>query len=82
MDVSGPLTLDDLHLMARAAAAGLGLAYVPEQIARSWINRGALRIVLEDWCPSIPGFFLYHPDRRQPPSSLAAFIQVVRDVLP
>ena len=34
VDVSGPLTLDDLQLMARAAVAGLGLAYVPEQVAR------------------------------------------------
>ena len=81
VDVSGPLTLDDLQLMARAAVAGLGLAYVPEQVARPWIDRGALKTVLEDWCPPIPGFFLYHPGRRQPPSSLAAFIHVVRDVL-
>ena len=82
VDVSGQLTLDDLQLMARAAAAGLGFAYVPEQVARAWIDRGALQAVLESWCPPIPGFFLYHPSRRQPPSSLMAFIQITKELLP
>ena len=82
VDVSGPLTLNDLQLMAAAAADGLGLAYVPEQVARPWLDRGALQAVLEDWCPPIPGFFLYHPGRQRPPSSLTALIGILRAVLP
>ena len=82
VDVPGSLTLDNIVLMIEAAAGGLGIAYVPERAARPWLQDGSLRAVLEDWCPTIPGLFLYHPSRRQTPSGLAAFISVLKEVLP
>jgi DNA-binding transcriptional LysR family regulator len=33
---------------------------------------------LEDWCPPIPGFFLYYSSRRKLSPALAAFIDAVR----
>ena len=79
VDVPGVLTLDHLDLMAQAAAAGLGIAYVPEQAARSWVERGTLVTVLDDWCPWIPGLCLYYPGHRHVPPGLRAFIDMLRD---
>jgi DNA-binding transcriptional LysR family regulator len=36
--------------------------------------------VLEDWCPPIPGLFLYYPGHRHVPPGLRAFIDVLKDV--
>ncbi len=48
VDVPGALTLDDNDLLVAAAAAGLGIAYVPEPFARSRLEAGALSAVLTD----------------------------------
>ncbi len=79
IDVPGPLTLDSMSLMAEAAADGLGIAYLSDDVARSFIQRGALRFVLEDWCPAIPGLFLYYPGHRHVPPGLRAFIDVLKE---
>jgi DNA-binding transcriptional LysR family regulator len=34
--------------------------------------------VLEDWCPTFPGYFLYYPSRRNQSVALAALIQTLR----
>lgn len=82
IDVPGPLTLDHIELMLEAATAGLGIAYVPERPARGHLADGRLEIVLADWCPEIPGLFLYYPGHRQVPAGLRAFIDTVKEVLP
>jgi DNA-binding transcriptional LysR family regulator len=55
---------------------------VPERVAKPYLDEKRLVTVLEDWCPSIPGLFLYYPGRRHVPSPLKAFIEVLREVLP
>ena len=79
VDVPGVLTLDHMDLMADAAVAGLGIAYVPERAARAHLGRGALAAVLDDWCPWIPGLCLYYPGHRHVPPGLRAFIELLRD---
>lgn len=81
IEVAGALTLDDTALMAEAAAAGLGIAYVPELEARTRIRSGALVEVLPDWCPDIDGLCLYYPGHRHVPAALRAFIAVLREEL-
>jgi DNA-binding transcriptional LysR family regulator len=39
---------------------------------------GALESVLDDWCPSFPGFHLYYPSRRQVTQALRAFIDAMK----
>ena len=78
VEVSGALTLDHQELMLEAAARGLGIAYVPDRSARSYLERGELRTVLDDWCPVIPGLCLYYPGHRHVPGSLRAFVDVLR----
>jgi DNA-binding transcriptional LysR family regulator len=42
------------------------------------VEQGRLVRVLEDWCPSYPGFFLYYPSRRQLPAALRAFVDFAK----
>jgi len=76
-DVSGPLTLNRTELMTKAALQGLGIAFVPERIAIPFLRTGALCSLLEDWCPTYPGMFLYYPGHRHVPAGLRAFIDVL-----
>jgi len=78
LDVPGVLTLDNSQLMVEAAASGMGIAYVPEVYARPFIDAGSLIVVLEDWCPSIPGLHLYFPNNRHVPVGLRAFINMAK----
>ncbi|KGE76958.1 LysR family transcriptional regulator [Halomonas sp. ND22Bw] len=67
--VDGQCTFNTIYPVVRAAQAGYGLGYVPENLVREDIDAGRLVPVLEDWSPPFPGYFLYYPHRRQ--SSLA-----------
>jgi DNA-binding transcriptional LysR family regulator len=79
VDVTGPLVVDDLALMIRAAIAGLGLAFVAfEQCVFADIQSGRLTRVLDDWCAPFPGFFLYYPSRKHQPPGLAVLIDALR----
>lgn len=80
VDVAGPLTLDHMQLMIEAAVKGMGIAYVAERGLRPHLDSGALVLLLEDWCPWIPGLFLYYPGRRHVPPGLRAFIDVLKEV--
>lgn len=76
--VEGPLVFNDGDLMREAALRGIGIAYVYEDEAEGDIRAGRLVRVLEDWCPPLSGYFLYHPSRRQTPPALAALIAALR----
>jgi len=78
VDVPGTLTLDEPSLMREAALADAGLAYMWEAHVKEDITTGRLIPVLQDWMASSPGFCLYHPDRRNMPAALRAFIDVLR----
>ncbi|WP_313178474.1 LysR family transcriptional regulator [Stenotrophomonas sp.] len=75
--VEGQLVFNNIALRLGAALEGLGLAYMPEDLVRNHVQEGALVHVLQDWCPSFPGYHLYYPSRRQ---SSPAFT-VLRDAL-
>ena len=79
IDVPGNLTLDNTQLMVEAAEDGLGIAYVPEDYARVALKEGRLIAVLEDWCPPVPGLFLYFSGNRHVPAALRALIEMVRE---
>src|SRR5207247_8515555 len=76
--VKGPLMVDDVEVMIRAAIEGVGLAFMSEEHGAPPLASGALVRVLEDWCPPFPGFFLYYPRQRQLPAALAALIETLR----
>jgi hypothetical protein len=70
--VNGPLIVDDVVLVLRAALDGVGLAFLAEHQVDLHLKSGALVRVLESWCQPYPGFFLYYPSRRQQPPPLVA----------
>ena len=76
--VTGPLIVDDVENMVRAAIDGIGLAFISDERVEQQLTSGELIRVLEDWCQPFPGFFLYYPSRRQQPAALAALIDVLR----
>jgi DNA-binding transcriptional LysR family regulator len=76
--VTGPLIVDDLGLVLRAALDGVGLAFVAETEVSDYLAEGTLLRVLQDWCQPYPGFFLYYPSRRQQTASLTALISILR----
>lgn len=76
--VEGQFSVNGTYQMLDAALAGLGLAYIPEELARPYINRRRLQRVLEDWCPSFPGFHLYYPSRRQATPAFALLVEALR----
>lgn len=76
--VDGQLTYNTTAQILTAALAGLGLAYVPEGLARPHIARGKLKRVLGKWCPPFSGYHLYYPSRRQPSAAFALLVEALR----
>ena len=76
--MNGPLIVDDVEILVRAALDGVGLAFVSDEYVALHLASGALVRVLEDWCQPFPGFFLYYPSRRQQPAALSALINALR----
>ena len=72
--VEGQMILNGANQMLNAAQAGLGLAYIPQDMAGPYLTKGRLRRVLADWCQPYSGYHLFYPSRRQ---SSAAFNLVV-----
>ena len=78
ISVQGPVTVNTAGLAVRAAVDGLGIAYATEAQAESFIRSGDLVRVLEDWSPSLEGYFLYYTGHRQVPTALRALIDMIR----
>jgi DNA-binding transcriptional LysR family regulator len=76
--VDGPLVVDDVQLLIRAAIDGVGLTFLMEEHAAPFLATGQLVRVLEDWCEPFAGYFLYYPSRRQQPAALTALIDALR----
>jgi DNA-binding transcriptional LysR family regulator len=76
--VEGQLTVNDIAVIRRAALHGVGIAFMPEDIARPHIEAGELVRVLADWTPPFPGYHLYYPSRRQQSAAFAALVDALR----
>ena len=76
--VAPEITTNDMGLMIRMAVAGAGITFGIEDTFRSWIDRGELVPLLEDYSPYFPGFYLYYPSRRNLAPKLRALIDHVK----
>ena len=76
--VDGQLIFNGTVQMLNAALAGFGLAYVPEDVAQPHLVQGRLKRVLDDWCPSFPGYHLYYPSRRHSSPAFALLVDALR----
>ncbi|HLQ13034.1 MAG TPA: LysR family transcriptional regulator [Steroidobacteraceae bacterium] len=76
--VEGQCVFNNTTMRLDAALAGLGLAYLPEDLVQNHIADGRLLRVLEDWCPPFPGYHLYYQSRRQASPAFALLIEALR----
>jgi DNA-binding transcriptional LysR family regulator len=76
--VEGQLVFNGTAPMLKAALAGFGLAYVPEDLVQPHVVKGRLKRVLEDWCPPFLGYHLYYPSRRQSFLAFARLVEALR----
>jgi DNA-binding transcriptional LysR family regulator len=73
----GSLAFNAISLILSSALAGLGLAYLPEDLVQDHVIEGRLVRVLADWSPVMTGYHLYYPNR-QPNPAFAALIEALR----
>jgi DNA-binding transcriptional LysR family regulator len=76
--VEGQLVFNNIALRMKAALAGFGLAYLPEDQVQAHLADGRLVRVLADWCPPFSGYHLYYPSRRQPTPAFALLVEALR----
>lgn len=76
--VSGQLAFDSIVQILHAAVDGLGLAYVPEDLAQPYIADGRLQVALDDWCPYVQGYHLYYPNRRLASPAFTRFVEALK----
>jgi DNA-binding transcriptional LysR family regulator len=79
VETRGALVTNDLRTMVQAAEQGVGLLHVIEDYVREQLDDGRLVRVLDAWCPSFPGFYLYTASRAQMPLKLRALIDFLKE---
>lgn len=75
ISVQGPLIVDSIELMARAALDGIGIGYTLEMHVKEHLMSGQLVAVLRDWSPLVHSYYLYYSGRGQLPVPLKALIK-------
>jgi DNA-binding transcriptional LysR family regulator len=76
---AGPLVVNTTEALIAAAEDGIGIVEFVEDLARDALDAGRLERVLPQWCPSLPGFHLYYPDRRRKSGALQALLAMLID---
>ncbi|WP_313318838.1 LysR family transcriptional regulator [Stenotrophomonas sp.] len=76
--VSGQWTFNGSAPALRAALAGAGIAYLPEDMVTDALEAGRLQRVLADWCETYDGYYAYYPSRRQTSRALQVVIEALR----
>ncbi|MGO7167884.1 LysR family transcriptional regulator [Rhizobium leguminosarum] len=76
--VEGQLVFNNIALRLNAVLAGMGLAYMPENLVEAYLADGRLVRVLEDWCLPFSGYHLYYPSRRHTSPAFALVVDALR----
>ena len=76
--VEGRIVTNDGAVLVDAALDGLGLAYVFENMVRQHVADKRLVRVLDNYCPHIPGYFLYYPSRVNLAPKLKALVDFLK----
>lgn len=67
MPVRGGVVTNDSQVMLSLAESGTGLTYAFEPGVQEQLRTGRLKVVLEAYAPTVPGFFLYFRAARSAP---------------
>jgi|AraplaDrversion2_2_1032049.scaffolds.fasta_scaffold02153_5 DNA-binding transcriptional LysR family regulator len=74
----GAVSSNDIGVLLTACLGGAGITCLARSVVEPYLASGALVSLLEEWCESTPGFFLYYPGR-QTSMAVRAFIDFMRD---
>ena len=72
--VSGPMEINSPLATLRAARAGLGVAIIPDFIARPFIQSGDLVTLFDDYISKDRGIYAVYPHRRYLPAKVRSFV--------
>jgi len=72
--VEGRLEVNSPLAAMRAAKAGLGVATLPDFVARESLDKGELLTILGDFTPTDRGIYAIYPHRRYLPAKVRAFV--------
>lgn len=72
--VSGPIEVNSPQATLRAARAGLGVAMVPDFIAKPYIQSGELVTLFDDYIARDRGIYAVYPHRRYLPAKVRSFV--------
>jgi DNA-binding transcriptional LysR family regulator len=78
VQVEGQAIFNTTPQKLQAALDGAGLATLPDDMVAEHVAAGRLQRVLEDWCPTYPGYHLYYPSRRQASPAFAVVLDALR----
>ena len=78
--VRGGVVTGDSQVMLSLAESGAGLTYAFEPNVQEQLRSGQLKVVLEEYAPTVPGFFLYFPSRAQRSQPLRLFIDATKEL--
>ena len=76
--VEGQMTCNGANQMLTAALAGLGLAYIPQEMVEPHLAKGRLKRMLADWCQPYSGYHLFYPSRRQSSAAFSLVVEALR----
>lgn len=76
--VTGKWVFNSSIPIVRAALAGHGVAFVPEDMVLEHVAAQRLVRVLDDWCAPYSGYYLYYPSRRQSSRALTVIAEALR----
>jgi DNA-binding transcriptional LysR family regulator len=79
--VRGGIVTGDPLLHASLAARGVGLVYAFEPLVAEAIHEGRLVRVLEEYAPTVPGYFLYYPSRAQRSPPMQVFVEAIKELV-
>lgn len=74
----GQLIFNSIYRVLEAALSGYGLAYLPEDMARPYVEDGRLVSVLDDYGMMFPGYYLYYTSRLQASPAFALLADALR----
>ncbi|WP_370571364.1 LysR family transcriptional regulator [Phaeobacter sp. SYSU ZJ3003] len=77
--VKGQACFNTVNPVMQAATDGHGLALIPERLAQSRLDSGALQMCLGDYSPYFSGFHLYYPSRQRPSSAFSVVLEALRE---
>jgi DNA-binding transcriptional LysR family regulator len=77
--VSGPIEVNSPHATLRAALSGIGIAFIPDFIARKPIESGELVTLFNDYIATDRGIYAVYPHRRYLPAKVRIFVDYLHN---